>query len=665
MSSSEHTHASWRRADIQGLRAIAILLVVAFHAGLPLPGGFVGVDVFFVISGFVIAQLIMRQQERRFALRTFYYRRMRRLLPALALMITVALVAAIFIESPFGPQRTAATTGIGASLFVANFVIYATTGGYFDAPAEINPLLHTWSLSVEEQFYFIFPALMVLAAAWGAASVRRRRMPALVLIGTMSVLSFLASVALGYNLISPAWLANAPAWAFYASPTRAWEFGAGAFAAIVLAARTKPFTRGYAESLGVLGLILIAFSAVAISETDVFPGIVATVPVAGTLALLTAGIGQPPKPEPFATRILSTTALVWIGALSYSWYLWHWPIIVFTHQLAPGDPTAIVIAAVASLIPAWLAYRYVENPIRTSTSLSRGRTVTIIGAAVAIPIATGVLVIFGAERGWGNSAIVDMSDQVEPLPISYLNGCDEGIPLGQQQNLKCTWGAAITATNIFLVGDSQAGQFAEATISAGEQLGSSVTIATDGSCPFLLTLPGEKPVQDPRCEAFVRDSIDWLKEQDAATVIIGMSSNYFTPESQAVASERLLRSVLELTKAGHDVFVFEPIPQFPGWSPSQCTLLEVSKDSRGCGTSTPRLQMDLEQAVALSTFEQVALDSPATLIDTRDALCNADTCATNTGGTWQYRDMFHITVGESQRFAPHLVDALTSPRQRI
>ena len=144
------------RLDIQGLRAIAVLLVVTYHSGIPLPGGFTGVDVFFVISGFVITELILRKRATHsFTFRDFYARRMRRLLPALALVVTLTLIAAIFLESPFGPQRTTALTGIGASFFIANFVIYSNTGGYFDAPAELNPLLHTWSLSVEEQFYFV------------------------------------------------------------------------------------------------------------------------------------------------------------------------------------------------------------------------------------------------------------------------------------------------------------------------------------------------------------------------------------------------------------------------------------------------------------------------------------------------------------------------------
>jgi peptidoglycan/LPS O-acetylase OafA/YrhL len=162
VSMSAHRSTGHIRADVQGLRALAVLLVVAFHAGLPLPAGFVGVDVFFVISGFVITGLILRQLDAgRFSLVEFYVRRIKRLLPALILMLVVVLVLSFLLESPLGPQQTTAKTGVGAMLLVANMVILRTSGDYFDAAAISNPLLHVWSLSVEEQFYLGFSVLLL------------------------------------------------------------------------------------------------------------------------------------------------------------------------------------------------------------------------------------------------------------------------------------------------------------------------------------------------------------------------------------------------------------------------------------------------------------------------------------------------------------------------
>jgi peptidoglycan/LPS O-acetylase OafA/YrhL len=187
----ERAVSDGRRSDIQGLRAVAVLLVVAFHAGLPVPGGFAGVDIFFVISGFVIAGMIHREHSStgRFRFGRFYLRRFKRLTPALALMVGVTMFISFFLLSPFGAQQTAAQTGVGAMLIGANFVIARATGGYFDAPAEANPLLHTWSLSVEEQFYLIFPAILLLG--WVVSQRGGRRMAAVMaLVSTVALISF-------------------------------------------------------------------------------------------------------------------------------------------------------------------------------------------------------------------------------------------------------------------------------------------------------------------------------------------------------------------------------------------------------------------------------------------------------------------------------------------
>lgn len=667
MSPADHAHASWRRADIQGLRAIAILLVVAFHAGLPIPGGFIGVDVFFVISGFVIAQLFLRQQAspRGFRLRSFYRRRMQRLLPAMALMVTITLLIAIVLESPFGPQRTTAITGLGATFFVANFVIYATTGGYFDAPAEANPLLHTWSLSVEEQFYFVFPALMIAAAAWGMRRGTTARRPALMIMSLVAALSFVAALGLGFAWWDLRGIAQPASWAFYASPTRAWEFSAGAILALLLIYRTRPLPTWLAQILGLTGMGLILLGAVTIHETDVFPGLVALIPVAGTMAVIAAGTGPARNASTtersaasVINRFLSIGLMVWIGALSYSWYLWHWPIIVFTGQVNPGNSAALLVAAAASLLPAWLSYKYVENPIRLNTRIRGRRALIVIALAMGIPTLVAIVVIAGAQRGWWNSTIQYMSAQVQPVPISFTSGCDNGVPLGQQQDLSCTWNANQKGTPVYLVGDSQAGQFAEATITAGGSVGRPVTIATSGSCPFITRADSEASIQSPECEAFVAQTVTWLEGQPPATVLIGMSGNYVTPEYAATVQERMTRTVETLQQAGHTVQIFQPIPQFLGWSPTTCSMWQAITDSLGCGAAVPRMEMDSRQVLELEVFESVSAETKAPLILTRDHLCTPESCATNEGNTWRYRDMFHISVRESERFAPVLIPYL-------
>jgi len=641
---------SWIRLDIQGLRALAILLVVTFHAGLPVPGGFVGVDVFFVISGYVITELILRRQatSQGFTLRGFYAARMRRLLPALGLMTTVTVIAAILLESPFGPQRTTALTGIGASFFAANFVIYGTTGGYFDAPAELNPLLHTWSLSVEEQFYFVLPSILVLI---GWLALRRRvnaRAAGLAALILIALSSFAASLALSLGWWTPEVLANPVNWAFYSSVTRAWEFCAGGILAFAFRPGTRAPRPAIAGVVSAVGVIAIITAALVITPDVAFPGFAALLPVAGTAAIIAAGCWSRNSP---VNRALSIPLFTWIGAVSYSWYLWHWPIIVFTGQVTTGNEIALLLAGAFSLLPAWLAYRFVENPIRRSTRIRGRRAVAVVVLAIGIPALASYGLLEGAQRTWGSSAIEAMAEQIQPVPVSFTRGCDNGVPLGQQQGLDCTWHVKARSTPVFLVGDSQAAQFAEAFIESTALLERPLTIATAGSCPFITTRLEEEPLQSPECGKFVDSSVAWLTEQAPATVVIGMSGNYVTPEFAADIESRLVRTIEELTSAGHRVSLLQAVPQFLEWDPYACTVLDALNGTQGCGVSVARAEMDTRQAEALEAFASAARATGATLVDVRPNLCPDGQCATNSGDMWRYRDMFHISVGESQRLA--------------
>ena len=222
-----------RRADIQGLRAVAVLLVVAFHAGLPVPGGFSGVDVFFAISGFVITGTLLREltSAGRIDLPRFYVRRIRRLLPALALMVTTVAVLGT-LASPLATQRTGALTGIAASVFAANVYLYQLPTGYFDVSATLDPLLHTWTLAVEEQFYLVFPALLILGwACTRGRGERGRRLGTAAIVAAVSVVSYVLAVRLAGGW-APGGLDSPESFGFYGSPTRAWEFGLGALVAL-------------------------------------------------------------------------------------------------------------------------------------------------------------------------------------------------------------------------------------------------------------------------------------------------------------------------------------------------------------------------------------------------------------------------------------------------
>ena len=370
-----------RRADIQGLRAIAVLMVVVFHAGAPVPGGFVGVDVFFVISGFVITAMLHRElaSTGRIAYRQFYLKRFKRLTPALALMLSVTMLISALVLSPLGPQQTAAETALGAMLLVANFVIASTTGGYFDAPAESNPLLNTWSLSVEEQFYLVFPGL--IGVGWYLARRSRglKRFSTHLIIGGIGICSFTLAVAGSYGLPIPGPSAIV---GFYSPLTRAWEFAVGAMLALLLS-RRPAYTPRLGSVVGVLGAALLILSLWLINDATPFPGTWTLLPVMGTALLLAAGT----QAGAVTTRLLVSTPMVKVGDWSYSIYLWHWPFIVFAMYLWPQSDLAAPIAAAVSVLPALASYRWVETPIRSLPRMGWVSTTVLIAAVVAPALA--------------------------------------------------------------------------------------------------------------------------------------------------------------------------------------------------------------------------------------------------------------------------------------
>ena len=367
------------RADIQGLRAIAVLAVVAFHAALPVPGGFVGVDIFFVISGFVITVMLEREwrETGKVSFGRFYLRRFKRLTPALAMMIAITVILSAVIVSPLGLQQTTAKTAVGGIFLMANLVIAKTVGGYFDAVAGTNPLLHTWSLSVEEQFYLVFPALLVLG--WIIARSRRRWAPHVIVagLGASSLAVMLAPTA-GLRLPGSESL-----WGFYSPLTRAWEFAAGALLALVLTHRSLTGTT--ATLTGTVGLGLVAASLTLIGEDTTFPGVWTALPVAGTLLLL-AGGSDPAAP---LSRLLSRGAMVGIGDWSYSIYLWHWPLIVFAGFLWGRNTVALTAAAALALVPALVSYTRLEQPLRNLGRLTRRRWQVVIALTVVPPVHCG------------------------------------------------------------------------------------------------------------------------------------------------------------------------------------------------------------------------------------------------------------------------------------
>ncbi|WP_432837663.1 acyltransferase family protein [Dactylosporangium sp. CA-092794] len=668
--------ATHRRADIQGIRAVAVVLTVLYHGGVAVPGGFVGVDVFFVVSGYVICAMLLRELATtgRIRLGAFYVRRVRRLLPALALVTGAVLVAAALLLSPLGDAQ--ATTGRAAaatSIFAGNAYFYRYSGGYFQPVAENNPLLHTWSLAVEEQFYLVFPALLLLA--WRL----KRRRPAgrpPVLAGLAlggAALSLAVSVCLAYGWIphllgSLATSDHGPSFGFYAPVGRAWEFLAGALVAGLGTGRVLP--RAVRQALAAAGALLLAAAALGLSSADPYPGWLALLPVAATVALLLAG----PGPASVAvTRWLSARPMVALGDLSYSWYLWHWPAIVVARACFPATPAVALTAALASLVPAVLAYHLVEQPIHRGARLASARaTMALAAGCVLLPAAAGLGLAASADRSWSRPDVAAIRALVTPSHIDATAGCAQYEPLGSPLRPACTWTVAHPLGTVLLIGDSNAGQFAEPAILAARAAGYDLQITTTGGCPLLR----RSQYPNESCRQYVEGSLAAIAARNppySAVLISNASVGYVSgnppwqllhldaadrPARIAAWAADAGRTAAEVGRRGPVIFV-GAIPQFPGL-PTCLVPRTFAPAAAGCGHLDPATAHRMRTDVV--TAERTAVEhAGATYLDLGGRLCTpSGGCSAFAGGALVYRDGAHLNVEGSLGFQAPLRDAIAS-----
>lgn len=332
------------RSDIDGLRAIAVLPVVLFHADLTaFSGGYVGVDIFFVISGFLITGIISREiQNGDFSIITFYERRVRRIFPALFVMFFFTLAAGVFLLLPSDLEKLGASV-VAATTFVSN-IFFLRTSGYFERTAELNPLLHTWSLAIEEQYYLFFPILLMVL--W------KFRWNWKVVTSAGLVLSFVYSIYMTDHYTSKA---------FYLLPSRAWELLLGSIIALGVLPRINNTL--LLEILAALGIGFIAFAVLVYDPETIFPGLAALLPCLGAGLLIFTGQGDY---KTTVARILSGRVLVFFGLISYSLYLWHWPIFVFTnyYSVFPLPLAHSLLNVIISVFIAYLSWQFIENPFR-------------------------------------------------------------------------------------------------------------------------------------------------------------------------------------------------------------------------------------------------------------------------------------------------------------
>jgi len=370
------------RPDIDGLRAIAVGLILLYHAEVPgITGGYVGVDVFFVISGFLITGLLVKELGRtgRLDLPAFYARRARRILPASLLVLAATIIGTGIFFSPVGFDRSVPAL-VSAALYVPNVLFARQVVDYFH-PLFVSPVIHYWSLGVEEQFYVVWPAFLLIG--WQLA--RRRGPPLVAWVAAATALSLVLSLA-----ATPAY----PTQSFYLLPTRAWELGAGGLLAFAVQ-RLHALPPVVSNLAGVIGLAAIASSAVLFDASTQFPGWAAIVPVAGA-ALVIVGGGNARVGLPAA--VLSTGILRYIGRISYSLYLWHWPLLVFARIALEGERKLVQVgvAMAATIALSAVTYRWVEDPLRHGRLVGRRTSRNLAAAGVASALVAS-LAIGGAS----------------------------------------------------------------------------------------------------------------------------------------------------------------------------------------------------------------------------------------------------------------------------
>ncbi len=658
-STSPATHSRHHRADIQGLRAVAVLMVVSFHAGLPTPGGFVGVDVFFVISGFVITAMLMREFSRDGQLRLgrFYLRRFVRLAPALSLTVGVVMIASFLFLSPFDGQKTASNTGLGALLLAANFVIARTTGDYFDAPADNNPLLNLWSLSVEEQFYLVFP--LVLLAGWLlAANSRRLRIGPVTVVGLLGGVSLVLAIVGSADLHVPG--VSEDLVGFYGPVTRVWEFAAGALLCLGGDRLRTPSPR-VALLFSVAGAALLGASLFFINGTTPFPGPWTVMPVLGTVLLISSG-----SATTVVTRALASRAMVWIGDRSYSIYLWHWPLIVFARLNWSASIPVLVLAAIASFVPAAASYRWVEQPVRLRGPSGGAPFVRLVAATMVPPLMAAAALGYATDRDMWSGSVTGYKAMIRTPHAAKVADCTITAEWTAET---CTWNANADGPPIYLVGDSNADHFSEALIDAATALGRPLIMRLAAGCSYIR---GESTIMSrdwrERCNRYPVQAQDYFLDADEGVVVIANSYGDFRetfdgdrsrqidvtgdPTATTLFS-RLGDTVRPLQEAGHEVLLVQTIPHWGlgsslNWQ--ACTTVKLLAD--GCQQEMTLAEVVGRQGAIADVVAGVAASSDSGLLDLTEEICPEGICsAVSAEGMVRYRDGVHITVDQSHALA--------------
>jgi peptidoglycan/LPS O-acetylase OafA/YrhL len=643
------------RKDIQGLRAIAILMVLGYHAALPgFGGGFAGVDVFFAISGYLIIGLLVREVEVSSGIDfgRFYARRMRRLLPAALCMAVCTLLAGLAFLSPIEVTRLAASA-TAASAYASNIWFLKQSTDYFNTAIGSNPLLHTWSLSVEEQFYLVCPGLIALCIRKG-----RTRRALIIVFLFVGALSFGASVWLTHSFQSVA---------FFSPLTRAWEFVVGGLASLVQ--NERRLQRILHPAVAWLGATLVVGSAVFLRPEGGFPGFMAAIPVVGTTLLLLRSRAD--ARSQILTRLLESRAFQWIGDISYSLYLWHWPVLVFGGILfrdRRGPAITLPLLILSGLI-ASASHEFLEKRIQLTgnSSVSVRRSIRAGLAMTAIGIAVGLSFTWLGNRSeWlsPNAVYVHASAPDAREDQDCLTGF-------RSDRLKpCVFGPD-RGDAVVLWGDSHAAQWLPALRSAAEAKGWRLILLVKASCPSVMV-----PVYNPRLHRNEEECVRWrlaalsyIKSIRPKFVVISNSSAYvmrpgFTDDYARLSSnewEDGMRSTLNAVNSNTGLVVLLRDTPRPEIDVPVCLSRAAAHpaifSSRECDASPKRA---LAGAIWQTEVSAATGFTNTALLDMTDQFCTNNLCPATANGIVVYRDGNHMSLDYARFLGRPLAGALDS-----
>ena len=613
-------HSLAYRPEIDGLRAVAVLSVVLYHAGIGPAAGFVGVDIFFVISGYLITALLYREWAvtARVDMFAFYARRFRRLFPALVLVVLSTVVVSSLVLSPFGEIRQLTQSAAAALLFVSNYFFAAVTGDYFGASAEILPLLHLWSLAVEEQFYLLWPLLLALVLRIRPGS----------LVPVLTVLT-LASLLLAELLV-----VSSPGMAFYQMPARFWELAIGGLIAL------RPSGQlGDGRMAAGLGLALLL--AAVVFPVGSFPGIGALPAVAGAALLIyavhgTAQLGMP-------GNWLRSRPMVFFGLISYSLYLWHWPLLAIDKATRAGHSpleTRLLLCGVAVVL-AWFSYRFVERPMRRIDPGAANPGIVTAGLGASFALALAIVTLGNhVDRAPPPTDLASLTSRDMPQNRSscHYRG-DESLSVFPKPGCQSTPDAPV---RVVIWGDSMALAWQPFAWDIGEQNGVAATSYSRDACPPVLDNPNGKGwVEDRLCRKF-----NALVMEKISGVDILMLSSTWSQAADARFKARLEATIRMLSGHVGRIVLLGPTPHLRDSAP-RC-IRASSLDA--CAMS--RSEFDAETAESRKLLATIAAQNDTvSYIDPTDFFCTPDSCPVLKDGYGLYWDSYHVSSTAAHNYA--------------